>query len=328
MDPRFFAVVVQQRPNTRRASERQCCVVVPREIRRGARPTGSSPRRWTGFEGRGRSACLGGAVWENYPARSSARSPVGARGHHDGAAHPARPARRRAPLGGPNRLEKHLDDSAVFFADKLVSMSGDGDARDPDDLFLYCQALAGKHHRRALTVRGEGLVDGGDPRAGRPRGAEERPAVPVAGRAVPGGDARVGRVPRGAGDGDESSESAAADEEEFFKGGDERTKKISSASAALLRAQAHEALENARRRDAGTSPRWRRIRFVTPRWKRSSPTTRSAERSARDRLARVRPGGRVAAVPVHVHGQEVRGAHDRERAGDAGGNRGFHQRRG
>ena len=38
-------------------------------------------------------------------------------------------------------LEKHLDDSAVFFADKLVSMSGDGDARDPDDLFLYCQAL-------------------------------------------------------------------------------------------------------------------------------------------------------------------------------------------
>mgnify|MGYP001985376239 CR=1 FL=1 len=61
-------------------------------------------------------------------------------------------------------LEKHLDDSAVFFADKLVSMSGDGDARDPDDLFLYCQALfAGKHHRRALTVmRGEGLVDGGD----------------------------------------------------------------------------------------------------------------------------------------------------------------------
>jgi anaphase-promoting complex subunit 6 len=61
-------------------------------------------------------------------------------------------------------LEKHLDDSAVFFADKLVSMSGDGEAKDPDDLFLYCQALfAGKHHRRALTVmRGAGLVDGGD----------------------------------------------------------------------------------------------------------------------------------------------------------------------
>jgi len=61
-------------------------------------------------------------------------------------------------------LQKHLNGSAVFFADKLVSMSGG----DVDDVFLYCQALfTGKHHRRALTVlRREGLI-GGDSGTGR-----------------------------------------------------------------------------------------------------------------------------------------------------------------
>ena len=67
-------------------------------------------------------------------------------------------ARTLAKLRGVARdcLDKHLVDSAVFFADKLVSAS-DGDA---DDVYLYCEALfAGKHHRRALTaMRREGLL--------------------------------------------------------------------------------------------------------------------------------------------------------------------------
>ena len=141
-------------------------------------------------------------------------------------------------------LDKHLDDSAVFFADKLVSMSGDGDARDPDDLFLFCQALfAGKHHRRALTVmRREGLVDGGDVIA---------PDVPAVKKNAPRFRLLAARCLAAVrewdeclaalGDGDESS-GDAADEEDTF--GNEK-KKISHASAiALLRAQAHEALEN------------------------------------------------------------------------------------
>jgi len=72
-------------------------------------------------------------------------------------------------------LAKHLDDSAVFFADKLVSMS-DGDERNADDLFLYCQALfAGKHHRRALTVmRREGLLSGSDATARKHADAVEK----------------------------------------------------------------------------------------------------------------------------------------------------------
>jgi hypothetical protein len=55
-------------------------------------------------------------------------------------------------------LAKHLNSSAVFFADKLVSMSGG----DRDDVFLYAQALyVGRHYRRALTVmRREGLIGG------------------------------------------------------------------------------------------------------------------------------------------------------------------------
>jgi anaphase-promoting complex subunit 6 len=55
-------------------------------------------------------------------------------------------------------LAKHLHSSAVFFADKLVSMSGG----DWDDVFLFAQALfVGKHYRRALTVmRRAGFVGG------------------------------------------------------------------------------------------------------------------------------------------------------------------------
>lgn len=46
-------------------------------------------------------------------------------------------------------LAKNLHSSAIFFADKLVSMSNG----DRDDVFLYAQALyVGKHYRRALTV--------------------------------------------------------------------------------------------------------------------------------------------------------------------------------
>jgi anaphase-promoting complex subunit 6 len=57
-------------------------------------------------------------------------------------------------------LDKHLSDSAVFFADKLVSMTAETEA---GDIFLYCQALfAGKHFRRALTVmRRNELLSGG-----------------------------------------------------------------------------------------------------------------------------------------------------------------------
>ena len=59
-------------------------------------------------------------------------------------------------------LAKHLDDSAVFFADKLVSMSAKGEQSHLDDVFLYCQALfQGGHYRRALTVmRRNGVLEG------------------------------------------------------------------------------------------------------------------------------------------------------------------------
>lgn len=143
-------------------------------------------------------------------------------------------------------LEKHLDDSAVFFADKLVSMSGDGDARDPDDLFLYCQALfAGKHHRRALTVmRGEGLVDGGDvPARDVPAVRKNAPRFRLLAARCLAATREWDECLAALGDGDGDESSAADEEESSFS--DERTKKISSASAiALLRAQAHEALEN------------------------------------------------------------------------------------
>ena len=151
-------------------------------------------------------------------------------------------------------LDKHLDDSAVFFADKLVSMSGAGDARDPDDLFLYCQALfAGKHHRRALTVmRGAGLVDGGDVTA--PTSSEKN--APrfrlLAARCLAAARewdeclAALGDETVEDADGARLAADAADQPEDAF--GDEKTpskKKISHVSAiALLRAQAHEALEN------------------------------------------------------------------------------------
>ena len=143
-------------------------------------------------------------------------------------------------------LEKHLDDSAVFFADKLVSMSGDGEAKDPDDLFLYCQALfAGKHHRRALTVmRGAGLVDGGDnPARDVPAVRKNAPRFRLLAARCLAATREWDECLAALGDGESSeiSEISAADDEESVT----KTKKISHASAmSLLRAQAHEALEN------------------------------------------------------------------------------------
>ena len=300
---------------------------------------GFEPRRWTAFErSRDDPACLGGAVWEKLIlARSSARSPVGARGHHGRpAAHPARSPRDARKLRSVVRdcLEKHLDDSAVFFADKLVSMSGDGDARDPDDLFLYCQALfAGKHHRRALTVmRGEGLVDGGDvpardvPRCGRtprgsgcwPRGAWRRRA---SGKNASRRWATATRAPR-----------APRRTRRVFL---QRRRRTNQENLQRVR---HRAAPRAGARSAGESSAGatlvhRRVGGGSVLLRRAGSARRQPRALRRggaraDRLARVRPGGRVAAVPVHVHGQKVRRARDRERAGDAGGNRGFHQRRG
>jgi anaphase-promoting complex subunit 6 len=58
-------------------------------------------------------------------------------------------------------LGKHLYDNAIFFADKLVTMSDGGD----DDVFLLCQAYVfTKQHRRALHVLRRTNLAGSSPR--------------------------------------------------------------------------------------------------------------------------------------------------------------------
>ena len=48
-----------------------------------------------------------------------------------------------------DRLDKHLASSAIFFADKLVTMSGGA----LGDVFLHAKALyLGTHYRRAFAT--------------------------------------------------------------------------------------------------------------------------------------------------------------------------------
>ena len=161
-------------------------------------------------------------------------------------------ARTLAKLRGVARdcLDKHLVDSAVFFADKLVSAS-DGDA---DDVYLYCEALfAGKHHRRALTaMRREGLL--ASPNGGVVPDARERAPDPAQSLRFRHLAARCLAATKewdeclavlGDGESDAAEEAAAAAAAGREGDGEPSPARVSLASSmCLLRGRAHEALEN------------------------------------------------------------------------------------